>query len=291
MIEGKTKIVSNLDNNNVLIVNKDTLTAGDGVRNESLDVAAYKTTQMVNVFKLLTKEGISNAFIDRISDVSVECHKCDMLPIEFIARRYAFGSYLKRRPYMKRPDPMKFEYPTTELFHKYSVVIEPDQKPYIIPESDARKQFLRNGEWKFVDVYTDPFIVPNTDKWYLHPNNEKFDIWGVIISIDPVLSFDELSYCLNELLTPCFLALENAWSKVETKHGPVTLVDLKIEIGKRLTDNKLVIADTITNDEWRIWPGGDPKQQLDKQCFRDGNDLSSVEEKYELVAKLTDQFI
>ena len=57
------------------------------------------------------------------------------------------------------------------------------------------------------------------------------------------------------------------------------------------TDGSLVIADVIDNDSWRIWPGGDPKQQLDKQSFRDGDALQVVSDHYALVAQLTESFL
>ena len=37
-------------------------------------------------------------------------------------------------------------------------------------------------------------------------------------------------------------------------------------------------------------PGGDPNKQLDKQSFREGEDLVNVANKYQLVTQLTDQF-
>jgi phosphoribosylaminoimidazole-succinocarboxamide synthase len=65
---------------------------------------------------------------------------------------------------------------------------------------------------------------------------------------------------------------------------------MKIEVGYQTEDKKLVIADVIDNDSWRIWPNGDPKQQLDKQSFRDGESLTEVQEKYRIVTEYTKDF-
>ncbi len=48
----------------------------------------------------------------------------------------------------------------------------------------------------------------------------------------------------------------------------------------------------IDNDSWRIWVGGDPKKQLDKQVYRDSKepDLEQIKKNYALVADLTDRF-
>ena len=92
-------------------------------------------------------------------------------------------------------------------------------------------------------------------------------------------------------MAPTFAALERAWGRIETANGPVALVDLKMEVGRRASDGKLVVADVIDNDSWRIWPGADPSKQLDKQVFREGHPLAEVRENYELVAALTDRFV
>ena len=67
-------------------------------------------------------------------------------------------------------------------------------------------------------------------------------------------------------------------------------IDIKFELGFRTSDKKLLLSDVVDNDSWRIWPGGYPNKQLDKQSFREGENLSNVSNKYQLVTELTNQF-
>ena len=83
-----------------------------------------------------------------------------------------------------------------------------------------------------------------------------------------------------------FETLESAWASLD-----VTLVDLKIEFG-RDTQNHLMVADVIDNDSWRLWPGGDKTRMLDKQVYRNLQDvtpvaLQDIADRYALVADLT----
>ena len=105
-----------------------------------------------------------------------------------------------------------------------------------------------------------------------------------LLAIQPEIDPVTLEYIRNSLMLPCFETIEKAWKKVN-----VDLIDMKIEIG--INQNKeLVIADVIDNDSWRIWPNGDPKQQLDKQSFRDGEKLTDVQRKYAVVTEYTKHF-
>jgi|TARA_Y100000310_G_scaffold55771_1_gene51113 phosphoribosylaminoimidazole-succinocarboxamide synthase len=277
-IEGKTKIIENVyDENLVRIRTKDSLTGNDAAIKADLPVARDKTTQTCCVFYLLKKNNVPVSYISRNDETSFIAKKCEMIPVECVMRRRPFGSYLKREP--QKLSSEIFDPLLTEFFHKNSVV-----NGEMMTEDRARELYLKDGKWTD-GVYTDPLIEPHDDTWLLYPPKEPRHQMQPLMDILPVVDNETLEYIKNNLMIPCFEIIEKAWKKFN-----VDLVDMKIEVGYQTEDKKLVIADVIDNDSWRIWPNGDPKQQLDKQSFRDGESLTEVQEKYRIVTEYTKDF-
>nr|XP_057928972.1 multifunctional protein ADE2 [Doryrhamphus excisus] len=113
--EGKTKQIFELldQPGRVLVQSKDQITAGNAARKDQMEgkaAIANKTTSCV--FKLLQESGIKTAFVKQHSDTAFIAAHCEMIPIEWVCRRVATGSFLKRNPGVKegyRFSPLKME--------------------------------------------------------------------------------------------------------------------------------------------------------------------------------------
>jgi len=119
LAEGKTKLIYAYpgDRSLVYMVNKDQITAGDGVRhNELTGKSRWSTITTANVFRLLNEEQIATHFVEQINDVTLLVRRCTMLPIEQVMRRIATGSYLKRHPEVS--EGTRFEPVLVETFLK-----------------------------------------------------------------------------------------------------------------------------------------------------------------------------
>uniref|UniRef100_A0A4W5PCA4 Uncharacterized protein n=1 Tax=Hucho hucho TaxID=62062 RepID=A0A4W5PCA4_9TELE len=113
--EGKTKQIFELadEPGHVLVQSKDQITAGNAVRKDQMEgkaAIANRTTSCV--FKLLQEAGIKTAFVRQQSETAFVAARCEMIPIEWVCRRVATGSFLKRNPGVKegyRFSPLKME--------------------------------------------------------------------------------------------------------------------------------------------------------------------------------------
>ncbi|XP_028140969.1 bifunctional phosphoribosylaminoimidazole carboxylase/phosphoribosylaminoimidazole succinocarboxamide synthetase [Diabrotica virgifera virgifera] len=115
IIEGKTKQVYDVPSvpGHCILLSKDRITAGDGVKAHDLagkSVISNKTNG--KVFEILRKVGMKTAYVKSVSDNAFLSKKCEMIPIEWVTRRLATGSFLRRHPGVKegfRFTPVKHE--------------------------------------------------------------------------------------------------------------------------------------------------------------------------------------
>jgi len=261
--EGKTKIIWKPLNNPEMvdIESKDDITAGDGAKRDVIEnKGEFATRTTVNCFKLLEDAGIHTHFIKRTDDRTFRARYMSMIPIELVARRIATGSYLKRNP--DAVEGQIFEELVLEMFFK----------------DDARH---------------DPIMEPLGNEFHLHEAGKPVTSETRIDNIS-VTSILKSTTHVDELFRLCketFLVLESAWKKQD-----VALVDLKIECGYDPKTGKILIADVIDNDSWRIWPAGEKSEEMSKQVYRDSEDrspdeLGKIKKNYEWVAERTDAFL
>nr|XP_018913521.1 PREDICTED: multifunctional protein ADE2-like [Bemisia tabaci] len=119
VIEGKTKQVFDVVNNPnyAILKSKDRITAGDGAKAHDLaGKAEVSTSTTCKVFQLLNTFGIKTAYVKQLDSVSMLAKKCEMIPIEWVTRRVATGSYIRRFPGVQ--DGHKFTPPLQETFFK-----------------------------------------------------------------------------------------------------------------------------------------------------------------------------
>lgn len=276
LAEGKTKIIWGTPGNHlrVQIESKDDITAGDGAKHDILPGKAIAaTTTTCNVFRLIqSADVVPTHYIGQENETTFSATKAMMIPIEVVVRRRAAGSYLKRNPDAVQGTILpRLE---IEFFYKDDAAHDPlmlwkpatdefllfDAKLPTTPESEIGR--LSRKE-------VDP--APQTHI-YLRPN----EIAMMRIAAASV-----------------FELLERHWLKQD-----MILVDLKVEFGFDYT-GRLMLADVIDNDSWRLWHYGTPDGQLDKQVYRDLSDddpavkeaaMTQIRQNYELVAKMTEAF-
>lgn len=278
--EGKTKMIYAVegDSKHAIVSYKNAITAFDdpSFTKEFATKAKYSNSTTSRVFEMLNKAGVPTAYVKQVSDTEFLAESCTMIPLEVVIRRYAVGSYLKRHPEFVRPEgepPHRFETPVVEFFLKTTKGGLKDNQGVIVENLDPKK-----GE-------EDPFIQnPHDSTWKLvHPKKPDFDPESSLnrsVESRRVLGTATASE-MEDAMTKTLLTLESFFSKHDFK-----LIDFKVEFGKT-ADGRVVISDVIDNDSWRLrdknW------NDVSKQSFRDGEEVSKIEDKYALVAGLLEQ--
>jgi len=291
LAEGKTKKIFEVIGSNgqmVIVENKEDITAfDDSLRTRTFKTkSVFATTTTCRVFELLKKAGIPVAYQEQISPIEFVALNCRMIKLEVVARRYAVGSYLKRHPELtklERQPPHRFHRLVTEFFLKTT------KGKFISPKGETVIEGLdpQKGE-------EDPIIFnPLEGEWKLF--HSKKPTWDTNASLNrtikdyqvvpesDIVSVRDRVVMMDDIVRKVFLVLEGAWNNLG-----LHFIDLKIEFGIAPGLEGLVVADVIDNDSWRLrdqnW------QELSKEAFRQGEELTKVEEKYGIVANLVEQF-
>ncbi len=252
LVEGKTKVIYDAGDDKVIVLSKDDITAGDGTQRDVIEgKGAVSIRTTTNVFRLLNRHSIPTHFVKQTDDVRMLCIRCQMIPLEVTIRGSAAGHYLRRHPDVSEGADLK------ELVVEFALKDDARHDPVVVIESE--------------------------DCWKLHDPERPVAPETEIDKMEPLLSPQEVA-SVQEIATDVFGVLREAWGGLGVK-----LVDLKIEFG-RTADGRLVVADVIDNDSWRLWPGGEKRRQLDKQIYREGGDLDDVLRSYKLVAEMTEGF-
>lgn len=275
--KGKTKEIFDATNDapesgcstcrKVLIQSNNAVTAGDGEHKINVPgKGAAATATTINAFKLLKQHGVPTHFLEAHPKKKDAFYalRAEMVPLEVVVRRIATGSYLKRNPDVGEGH--VFDMLEYELFYKDDKLHD----PFVVFDHIYGSGCIQLHR---ADVPT------NSERHLSHLKTIEF-----------YADYDQMRIMALQV----FLVLEKAW-----KDLGVDLYDMKIEFG--LVDDgvggqRLVVADVIDNDSWRIKDSRD--RQLSKQVFRDiakageitPEHVEELRRLYTEVAELTAEF-
>jgi len=255
---GKTKDVFLAQNGRMVVIqSRDDITAGDGAKRNLLPGKGVWSTQTsVNCFRLLESAGIPTHLLRKMR--KGDCFLAryvQMYGVELVVRRIATGSYLKRNPQVQ--EGTVFSEPVFEMF------------------------------WKNDDEH-DPWMIPSKVSYDLYDAKAPMRSLGRHLLPDDSQGLPSLAMypVLDALACQVFRVLEWAWNE-----SGVQLVDFKIECGVYPQEGRIVVADVIDNDSWRLWPSGRKEGMLDKQVYRDAANMEDVKARlsrnYKVVADMS----
>lgn len=117
LAEGKTKVIlGHPDDNLAYMVHKDSITAGDGTRRDVIEGKGELSCRTTGaVFRYLNREGIPTHYVETLDAHTMVVQRAEMLPVEWVARRLATGSYVRRTG---TAEGTRFDPPVLELFLK-----------------------------------------------------------------------------------------------------------------------------------------------------------------------------
>ncbi len=134
LAEGKTKVIHEYpgEPSLALMVHKDAITAGDGAKHHVLvDKGELSCRTTSACFRYLEQGGILTHYVSTPGSRIMIVRRAEMLPIEWVARRVATGSYVRRTG---TEEGTRFDPPVLEMFLKDDA----RHDPQITPEEAIR---------------------------------------------------------------------------------------------------------------------------------------------------------
>jgi phosphoribosylaminoimidazole-succinocarboxamide synthase len=221
----------------------------------------YSTRISNNCFRYLRLQGVPTHFLSpyhvRHESAKFWARKLAMIPVEFVVRHQAYGSYVERHP--ETPARTVFTEPVIEFFEKTDELGDPNLKVDI--EKGIVQRWLSDcpqSKESFID-----------ERPFKELGHLMLHRWAEAIPI----------------LFQAAQALQKGWN-----YHKSTLVDIKFECGIT-SDDQVVIGDTIDADCWRLWSNGDPADSLDRQLFKDGQPSDYLRRKYSEIDILTKRWL
>ncbi len=124
LYEGKAKKVFSTENPDVIKVSyKDSATAFNGVKKDTIEGKGVLNNLFTSFFfEQLTKAGIENHFIEKLSDRDHLAKKVTIIPLEVIVRNVAAGTLAKR---IGKEEGYVMKFPIIELCYKNDALGDP----------------------------------------------------------------------------------------------------------------------------------------------------------------------
>jgi phosphoribosylaminoimidazole-succinocarboxamide synthase len=276
--EGKTKCVFDiLENPNyVLVEQKHDITYGDGKFHAVIPPkGAYANEITFNHFKAFEDCGIETSLVRWISSTETLFQKLVMAAYEWVARREAHGSELKRKKHLK-----KGHYYRKVVVQTFLKTTGRKWRGRDLPCDDPLIIF--SGDMKTAELWLPDVPIDEQEEAFMVIDDFPFAD-GILRTPDGreiVIDFDWRQQ-LEDQTRKAFLVLEKLWQPLGRK-----VVDFKIEFGVN-NDGKIVIGDSLAGDELRMIANG---EYQDKQLLRDGGEVEVVLEKYRIMAELSGKF-
>ncbi|VDP20697.1 unnamed protein product [Soboliphyme baturini] len=144
--EGKTKQILEVPGTNLVVIrSKDQITAFNALRKHDLTgKAMLSNLTTCKVFQFLNSLGVRTHFVKQMSDKEFLAKRCVMIPLEWVARRVATGSFLKRNPSVKQG--YRFNPPKIEIFYKDDEKGDPEWSKETLEESGLTASGIHIGK-------------------------------------------------------------------------------------------------------------------------------------------------